>query len=203
MKTPEKNQKKQDSSNTPGSKASTDKNKQAGNKDNKGAWKNPDPTHPKRSPEKVNEPYAKTATTKSTQTIPGTKKEKITNAGESEHHIPVNKSDYDKTEDEYEDFELDTDDEEEEEEEDEDGETSSHYEYEEEEDEDRQFRSQVPLNQKNQVPVNQKSQVPSNQKKVNEQHKVHQPTSKTFENKNKSQLPSNSVTGKNKKNPQA
>jgi hypothetical protein len=196
MKTPEKNQKKQGSSSTPGSKA-PDTSKQAENKD-KGAWKNPDPTNPKRSPEKVNEPYAKTASTfpgsKATQTAPGTKKEKITNAGESEHHIPVNKSDYDKFEDEYEDFELDSDDEEEEEEEDEDGEANSHYEYE-EEDEDRQFRSQVP--------VNQKSQIPSNQKKINEQNKLHQPTNKTFENKNKSQLPSNSATGKNKKNPQA
>jgi hypothetical protein len=213
MKTPEKNQKKQGSSDTHGSKAPADKNKQAANKD-KGAWKNPDPTHPKKSPEKINEPYAKTASTfpdtKTSQT-PGVKKEKITNAGESEHHIPVNKSDYDKFEDEYEDFELDTDDEEEEEEEDEDGEANSHYEYEEEEDEDRQFRSQVPVNQKNQVPLNQKSQVPLNQKsqvpvnqkKVNEQNKLHQPTNKTFENKNKSQLPSNSAAGKNKKNPQA
>lgn len=206
MKTPEKNQKKQGSSDSHGPKASADKNKQAANKD-KGVWKNPDPTHPKKSPEKVNEPYAKTPSTfpgsktAKTQT-PGDKKEKITNAGESEHHIPVNKSDYEKFEDEYEDFELDTEDEEEEEEEEEDGETSSHYEYE-EEDEDRQFRSQVPLNQKSQVPLNQKNQVPVNQKKASELSKLHQPTNKTFDNKNKSQLPSNSASGKNKKNPQA
>jgi len=159
MKTPEKNQKKQGSSDTHGSKAtsSTDKNKQTTNKETgKGAWKNPDPTNPKKSPEKINEPYAGTSTTfpgsikSKSQTVPGTKKEKITNAGESEHHIPVNKSDYDKFEDEYEDFELDTDEEEEDEEEedeDEDGETSAHHQYE-EEDEDKQFRSQLSSNQK-------------------------------------------------------
>lgn len=196
MKTPEKNQKKQGSSDAHVSKAPVDKNKNAAK--DKGAWKNPDPTNPKKSPEKVNEPYAKTNSTfpgaAKTQT-PGVKKEKITNAGESEHHIPVNKSDYDKFEDEYEDFELDTDDEEEEEEEDEDGEANSDYEYEEEEDEDRQFRNQVPQNLKNQVPLNQK--------KTNEQDKLHQPTNKAIEHKKKSELPSNNATGKNKKNPQA
>ncbi len=198
MKTPEKNRKKQGSSDTHGSKATQDKNKSTTNKDT-GVWKNPDPTNPKKSPEKVSEPYAKTNSTfpgsklSKTQTTPGVKKEKITNAGESEHHTPVNKSDYDKLEDEYEDFELESDDDEEEEEEDEDGETSSNYEYEEEEDEDRQFRNQVPLNQKNQVPLNQK--------KVNEQSKLHQ-TNKTVENKNKSQLPSNNTNSKNKKDPQ-
>jgi len=50
MKTPEKNQKKQGSSDTHGSKAtSSDKNKQTSNKDTgKSVWKNPDPTNPKK-----------------------------------------------------------------------------------------------------------------------------------------------------------
>jgi hypothetical protein len=196
MKTPEKNQKKQGSSELHESKATADKNKQAANTD-KGAWKNPDPTNPKRSPEKINEPYAKTTSTfpgnKTTKTqTPGTKKEKITNAGESEHHTPVNKGDYDTFEDEYEDFELDSDEEEEEEDEDEDededAEANAHYDYEEEEDEDKQFRSQVPLNQK----------------KATEQNKLHpQQKNKPLENKQRSALPSDSATDKNKKNPKA
>ena len=194
MKTPEKNPKKQGSSDTHGSKTSSTTDKTKHTNSGKNPWKNPDPTNPKKSPEKVNEPYARTnaevsGATKTAKPKPeiGTKQEKITNAGESEHHIPVNKSDYETFEDEYEDFELEEEDDEFEEEEDEDGETSSDYNYEEEEDESRQFRSKV---------------VPVIQKKTNEQNKLHQKQpNKAIENKNKSQLPSNFNQKKNN-NPQ-
>ena len=190
MKTPGKTTKKQNPSDTHGSKA-TDKNK---TNSGKSPWKNPDPTNPKKSPEKVNEPYAKTnaevSDTRTSKSKPATsiKKEQITNAGESEHHIPVNKSDYETFQDEYEDFEFEEEDDDDEFEEDEDGETSSKYNYEEEEDESKQFRSQV---------------APANQKRQNEQSKLHQKqTNKTLENKNKSQLPSNFNQKKNN-NPQS
>ncbi len=191
MKTPGKTSKKQNPNETHGSKAQAiDKNKNTG-----GPWKDPDPTDPRKSPEKINEPYARTnaATTGTTKTTTkqksiGTKNERITNAGESEHHIPVNKSDYENFQDEYEDFKL----EEEEEDlydEDEEGETSTGYEYEDEEDESKQFRSQVKT-------VNQKN---SDQTKLNQNKPG---LNKTIENKNKSQLPANSNQKKNK-NPQA
>jgi len=193
MKTPGKNQKKQDSSETHGSKASAHKTKITTGKDaGKGPFKDPDPTSPKRSPEKVNEPYAGTKSTfpgNATSKTSGARSEKVTNAGESEHHIPVNKSDYEKNEEEYEDFEFEEEEEEDNEfEEDEDGETSANL-YEDEEDESRQFRSKV---------------IPAAQKKVNEQAKFHQKqvNNKTVENKNKSQLNANFNQKKNN-NPQA
>jgi len=149
MKTPGKNQKKQDSSDTHGSKANAHKTKITTGKDaGKGPWKDPDSTDPRKSPEKVNEPYAGAKSTfpgnKISKTPTGIKNEKVTNAGESEHHIPVNKSDYEKYEEEYEDFEFEEDEDEDDNEfeEDEDGETSSNY-YEDEEDESKQFRSKV------------------------------------------------------------
>lgn len=187
MKTPGKTQKKQNPSDTPGSKAS-EKNKTTPS--GKSEWKNPDPTNPSKFPEKINEPYARTNATVTDKKInpkPGTaiKKEKITNAGESEHHIPVNKSDYESFEDEYEDFEFEEE-EDEEFEEDEDGETSSNYNYEDEEDESKQFRSKV---------------VPPSQKKLNEQNNLQKQNNKTVENKNKSQLPSN-LNQKKNNNPQ-
>lgn len=176
MKTPAKNQKKQGPGETHGSKAtSADKTKQ--NHSGKGPWKDPDPTNPKKSPEKINEPYAGTNTSVGNKPKPkpsttGIKKEKITNAGESEHHIPVNKSDYETFEEEYEDFEFEE--EEDDFEEEEDGETSSHYSYEDEEDESRFFRSQVK---------------PASQKKPNEQNRLNQKDLKReVENKLKSQI---------------
>ena len=191
MKTPGKNQKKQDSSDSHGSKANAHKTKITTGKDaGKGPWKDPDPTGPKKSPEKVNEPYAGSKSTfpgnaTSKKTSFDAKGEKVMNAGESEHHIPVNKSDYEKFEDEYEDFEFEEE-EDEFEDEDEDGETSDNF-YEDEEDESKQFRSKV---------------VPAAQKKANEQAKFNQkqPNNKTFENKFKSQL--NENFQKRNKNPQ-
>jgi hypothetical protein len=178
MKTPAKNQKKQGSGDTPGSKASSlDKNKHTNS--GKGPWKNPDPTNPKKSPEKVNEPYAGTNASvegKATKSKPATgiRKEKITNAGESEHHIPVNKSDYENFEEEYEDFEFDEEEEEDDYDYDEDGETDSTYSYEDEEDETRFFRSQVK---------------PENLKKQTEQNKLNQKNvTSHLENKHKSPL---------------
>lgn len=174
MKTPEKNQKKQGPGETHGSKApSADKTKQSHS--GKGPWKDPDPTNPKKSPEKINEPFAGTHTSvgnkPKSKPSTDTKKEKITNAGESEHHIPVNKSDYESFEDEYEDFEFEE--EEDDFEEDEDGETSSQYSYEEEEDESRFFRSQVK---------------PANPKKQNQTGKFNQKLQKDVENKLKTQI---------------
>lgn len=170
MKTPAKNPKKQGPGETHGSKATSADKKN--NSSGKGPWKDPDPTNPKKSPEKVNEPYAGTNTSigNKPKTKPSTdiKKEKITNAGESEHHIPVNKSDYENFEEEYEDFELDE--EEDDFDEDEDGETSSNYSYEDEEDETRFFRSQVkqqPVNQKKQQGPNKLNQDIENKKKSN------------------------------------
>lgn len=190
MKTPGKNQKKQDSSGTHESKANVHKTKITTGKDaGKGPWKDPDPTNPKKSPEKLNEPYAGSKstfpgnTTKKQSTVKG---EKITNAGESEHHIPVNKSDYESYEEEYDEFEFEDEDDNEFDE-DEDGETSSNY-YEDEEDESKQFRSKV---------------VPASQKKVNEQAKFQQKQeNKTLENKNKSQMNAN-LNQKKNNNPQA
>lgn len=76
--------------------------------DTNNPWKNPDPTNPKRSPEKVNEPYARQAgeatnddqqgkttgnyTGKDANSTPNPK-ERITNQGNTEKHSPVNKSD--------------------------------------------------------------------------------------------------------------
>ncbi|HET8964481.1 MAG TPA: hypothetical protein VFM99_11315 [Chitinophagales bacterium] len=183
MKTPGKNSKKQGPSDTHGSKAST-LNKKSVNQ-GKGPWKDPDPTNPKKSPEKVNEPYAKT-----NASITGEKAkskpvaEKITNAGESEHHIPVNKSDYETFEDEYEDFELEDENEDDDFDEDEDGETDSNYNYEEEEDESRQFRSQV--RSPEQRKKNEQTRLP------NEQNK-----SKIENNNQKSPLLSNTNKRKN------
>lgn len=177
MKTPAKNQKKQGPSDTHGSKAtSVDKNNQSNS--GKGPWKNPDPTNPKKSPEKINEPYAGTnpslGKAPKTKPAPGTKKEKITNAGESEHHIPVNKSDYENFEEEYEDFDFEEEEEDEEEDdEDEKGETSSHYSYEDEEDESRFFRSQVK---------------PSNLKKQEQNNLNQKEVHKNLENKKQSQF---------------
>jgi hypothetical protein len=163
MKTPAKNQKKQGPSETHGSKATgVDKNKRTNS--GKGPWKDPDPTNPKKSPEKINEPYAGTNTSVGNQPskakpATGIKKEKITNAGESEHHIPVNKGDYENVQDEYEDFEFEEEEEEEDFEEDENGETSSSYSYEDEEDESKFFRSQVkPASQQKQNEINKLNQ---------------------------------------------
>ncbi|HRG37588.1 MAG TPA: hypothetical protein PK289_03575 [Bacteroidia bacterium] len=199
MKTPGKNQKKQDSGATHGSKANAHKTKITTGKDaGKGPWKNPDPTDPRKSPEKVNEPFAGKSTfpgeATSKKPATGFKGEKVTNAGESEHHIPVNKSDYDSYEEEYDEFEFEDDDDEFEEDDDEKGETSANY-YEDEEDESKQFRSQVN---------------PAAQKKANEQAKFTQKQNnfnakqqnKTLENKNKSQLNANFNQKKNN-NPQA
>ena len=178
MKTPAKNQKKQGPGETHGSKAtSSEKTKQSHS--GKGPWKDPDPTNPKKSPEKINEPFAGTNASVGNKPKPATgiKKEKITNAGESEHHIPVNKSDYENYEEEYEDFELEEE-EDDDFDEDEDGETSSQYSYEDEdedeEDETRFFRSQVK---------------PANQKKSNEQNKLNQKgLQNDLVNKTKSQI---------------
>lgn len=186
MKTPGKNQKKQGPSDTHGSKASTiEKNKNINQ--GKGPWKDPDPTNPKKSPEKVNEPYAKTSATatgeKTTKNKPTA--EKITNAGESEHHIPVNKSDYETFEDEYEDFELE--DEEDDFDEDEDGETDSNYNYEEEEDESKQFRSQV---------------IPPEQRRINEQNRLRKEQNKNKEIENKAKSPLSPNNQRKNNNPQ-
>jgi len=191
MKTPGKNQKKQDSGATHGSKANVHKTKITTGKDaKKETWKNPDPTDPRKSPEKVNEPYAGKSTfpgeAPSKKSPTGFKGEKITNAGESEHHIPVNRSDYDSYEEEYDEFEFEDD--EDEFEEDEDGETSASY-YEDEEDESKVFRSQV--------------NPAAAQKKANEQAKFNQKQNeKTLENKNKSQMNAN-INHKKNNNPQA
>lgn len=78
--------------------------------DENNPWKNPDPTNPKRSPEKVEEPYARQSGqttnedkqrkttgnyTDSHTSINNTQnpKERITNQGNTEKHSPVNKSD--------------------------------------------------------------------------------------------------------------
>lgn len=78
--------------------------------DGKDSWKNPDPTNPKRSPEKVNEPYARpkgetsnedphgkttgnyTDSNRNSYNTPNPK-ERVTNQGNTEKHSPVNKSD--------------------------------------------------------------------------------------------------------------
>ena len=190
MKTPEKNSKKQDSGATHESKANTHKTKITTGKDtNKGPWKNPDPTSPKKSPEKINEPFAGKSTipgNTSKKSATGIKGEKITNAGESEHHIPLTRNEYESYEEEYDDFEFEEE-EDNEYDEDEDGETSSNY-YENEEDESKQFRSQV---------------ITPAQKKLNEQAKLNQKqTIKTPENKNKSQVNATFNQKKNN-NPQA
>lgn len=185
MKTPEKNPKKQGTRDMPGSKATTT-NKNP-HDSGKGPWKDPDPTDPRKSPEKINEPYAGTKSTpegkSKSQPVTGIKKEKVTNAGESEHHIPVNKSDYDKYEEDYDDVDLDEE-EEDDEEEDEDGEANSTYENEDEHN---------PLNRKNKL-SNLKNQT------LQQKQPLQQKTDKMVENKNKSQLPSNSTK---KNNPQS
>ena len=105
--TSQSNEKGQGKNLTPNN--NNNKNPKQGNDRN--PWKDPDTTDPKRSPEKINDPYAKKeqgtereGRSKNSpvdyqdnkQGNPGrtpNPKERITNQGNTEHHSPVNKSD--------------------------------------------------------------------------------------------------------------